>query len=229
MKVSVLATYVADNYGFAVWRERSQQVFLTKNVVHAGVEKGKVYEVEIVANARDVTGNTPWMAAHLYEEHKPLKERLLEIQEQARQEREENEHIDWVIKKERQEYEEKALPDWVTESSIFEPTQAELDVIDIEDEPPWKDDEFWEDIPQNQQDCDQIYALLSDNGKMLTKDVIKHMTKLHPDREWVRGEIRNRLRTLWEQGEIVKACVFMHHDKRASYNLWAIKADDIIY
>lgn len=68
MRISILATYVAENYGFGVWRERSQQVFLAKDVVQNGVQKGKVYEVEVVENSKDVTGNTPWLAAHLYDE-----------------------------------------------------------------------------------------------------------------------------------------------------------------
>ena len=68
MRISVLATYVAENYGFGVWRERSQQVFLARDVVQNGVQKGKVYEVEVVENPKDVTGNTPWLAAHLYDD-----------------------------------------------------------------------------------------------------------------------------------------------------------------
>lgn len=202
MKISVLATYVAENYGFGVWRERSQQVFLTKDVIHAGVVKGHIYEVEVVENARDVTGNTPWMAAHLYPttpKEEADRQYLL-----AQAEKDAFDNLDLVD-----------LPA-LEEEEVIEEEPRRLTLVLDGDTKPSKEViyENIDDILQKEGRC------TTRRLKKLVEDRFSHLT-------FERHEVRNRVRTMYEQGKIVKTLVFKNADKRASYTVWSRTALEI--
>lgn len=202
MKISVLATYVAENYGFGVWRERSQQVFLTKDVIHAGVVKGHIYDVEVVENARDVTGNTPWLAAHLYP---TTAQEELERQVLLSQVEKDAFHtMDFVD-----------LPA-LEEAEVIEEEPRRLH-LSLDDETKPSKKVLYENIDD----------ILNKEGRCTTRRLKKLMQDRFPNADLQRHEVRNRVRTMHEQGKIVKTLVFRSADRRASYTVWSRTALEI--